>query len=110
MSEIILLNLLVLNPHFLRAVMKSDCFLKVLSLKKPKLYAINFKGIFLVSLGFFCLNVPEAAFRALAKLFFILSKSLLVIKTSPLISISSGKSFAVILCGISFTVFRLSCN
>ena len=52
---------------------------------------MNFKGIFLVSSGFFCLKEPDAAFLGLANFSLNLSKSLFLIKTSPLISISLGK-------------------
>ena len=65
-------------------------------------------GIFFVSLGFFCLNEPDAAFLGLAKLSDNFLKSLFLINTSPLISISSGKSLEVIVCGISFIVFKFS--
>ena len=58
--------------------------------------------------GSFCLNDPDAAFLGFAKLFFILKKSLLLINTSPLISISSGKSFDFISKGISLIVLRFS--
>jgi hypothetical protein len=57
---------------------------------------MNFKGIFFVSLGFFCRNDPDAAFLGFANFSFKFSKSLFCINTSPLISISSGKSLASI--------------
>ena len=75
---------------------------------KPKLYAKNFKGIFFVWLGSFCLKLPEAAFLGLANLSLIFSKSLFDIYTSPLISISLGKFLSLIIVGISFIVFRFS--
>ena len=69
---------------------------------------MNLRGIFLVSSAFFCLKEPEAAFRGFANFSLILLKSLFEIKTSPLISIKSGKSFDFICFGISFTVFKFS--
>ena len=45
---------------------KSDCSLILWLSIYPKVYAINLRGIFLVSLGFFCLKEPEAAFLAFA--------------------------------------------
>ena len=49
---------------------------------------------FLFRSGFFCLNDPDAAFLGFAKSFFKLLKSFFFIKTSPLISISFGKSLS----------------
>ena len=49
------------------------------SFENPYVYAINLNGILLVSLGFFCLKDPDAAFLGLANLFFIVSKSLFLI-------------------------------
>ena len=49
---------------------------------------------------------PEAAFLGFANLSFKLSKSLFRINTSPLISISCGKSLASIFFGISFIVTK----
>ena len=72
------------------------------------MYAINFKGIFFVSSGFFCLKEPDAAFLGFANLSFNNSKSLFLINISPLISISSGKSFEEIFCGISDIVNRFA--
>jgi hypothetical protein len=62
----------------------------------------------LVSSGFFCRNDPDAAFLGLANFSFKFSKSLFCINTSPLISISSGKSVDSIFFGISFMVERLT--
>ena len=56
--------------------------------------------------GFFCLNEPDAAFLGFANFSFKPLKSLFCIKTSPLISISSGKSFDKIILGISLIVAR----
>ena len=64
----------------------------------------NFKGIILVSSGFFCLNDPDAAFLGFANFSFKVLKSLFCIKTSPLISISTGKSLSKIFSGISFVL------
>ena len=61
----------------------------------------------MVSFEFFCLNEPDAAFLGFANFSFKLLKSLFWIKTSPLISISFGKSFERIFLGISFKVVRL---
>ena len=69
---------------------------------------MNWSGIFLVWFGSFCLNDPEAAFLGFAKLSLIFSKSLLDMKTSPLISISLGKLFEIIFFGISLIVFKFS--
>ena len=63
---------------------------------------------FLVSFGSFCLKDPDAAFLAFANKSLIFKKSFFLIKTSPLISISSGKSLFFILIGISFIVFKFS--
>ena len=57
------------------------------------MYAINLRGILEVINGSFCRNDPEAAFLGLANFSLIFLKSLFSIKTSPLISISSGKLF-----------------
>ena len=62
----------------------------------------------MVSSGFFCRNDPDAAFLGFANFSFKFSKSLFCINTSPLISISSGKSLASIFFGISFIVERLT--
>ena len=72
------------------------------------MYAINLRGINSVFFGSFCLNDPEAAFLGFAKSFSIFLKSLVSIKTSPLISISSGKSVSEIFRGISLIVFKLA--
>jgi len=69
-------------------------------------YAINFNGILAVSVGSFCLNDPDAAFLGLANFSLIFLKSLFSINTSPLISISLGKFFVLIFCGISLMVFK----
>ena len=69
---------------------------------------MKLRGIFLVSLGFFCLREPDAAFLGLAKSFFKLLKSLFFMKTSPLISTSFGKSLFVIWWGMSPIVFKFS--
>ena len=69
---------------------------------------MNFKGILFVSSGFFCLKVPDAAFLGFANLSFNELKSLLFIKTSPLMSISSGRFFPFKMIGISFIVLRFS--
>ena len=69
---------------------------------------MKFRGIFFVSLGSFCLNEPDAAFLGFANLFFIFKKSFFFIKTSPLISISFGKSLLSIKWGISLIVFKFS--
>jgi len=70
------LYLLVLKPHFFKDFKKSDCFLNLLFSNKPKVYAINFKGIFFVSEDCFCLKEPEAAFLGFANFSFKFSKSL----------------------------------
>ena len=57
---------------------------------------MKLRGIFFVSSGFFCLKDPDAAFLGFAKLFFNLLKLCFVIKTSPLMSISFGKSLEFI--------------
>ena len=72
------------------------------------MYAIKLSGICFVSSGFFCLSDPDAAFLGFANFSFKFLKSLLRIKTSPLISISLGKSLFKILLGISLIVARLS--
>ena len=72
------------------------------------MYAINFNGIFFVSSEFFCLKEPEAAFLGFANFSFNFSKSLFFINTSPLISISSGKSFESISFGISSIVDKFA--
>jgi hypothetical protein len=69
---------------------------------------MNFNGIFFVSSGFFCRNDPDAAFLGFANFSFSFSKSLFCINTSPLTSISSGKSFKLIFFGISLMVARLA--
>ena len=69
---------------------------------------MKFKGIFDVIFGSFCLKDPEAAFLGLANLSFILLKSLFLIKTSPLISISEGKLSPDTFFGISLIVLRFS--
>ena len=69
---------------------------------------MKLRGIFLVSLGSFCLNDPEAAFLGFANLSLIRKKSFFFINTSPLISISSGKLFDFISFGISSNVFKFS--
>ena len=53
----------------------------------------KFKWNFTVTDGSFCLKDPEAAFLGFANFSLIFLKSLFSIKTSPLISISSGKFF-----------------
>ena len=58
----------------------------------------------MVSSGFFCRKEPEAAFLGFANLSFKFSKSLFLMNTSPLISISVGKSVSKIFFGISFIV------
>ena len=70
------------------------------------MYAINFKGILLVTFGFFCLKDPDAAFLGFANLLLIFLKSSFSIKTSPRISISFGKFLAWIELGISLIVLR----
>ena len=72
------------------------------------MYAIKCKGIFFVSVGSFCLSDPDAAFLGFAKLSFNLIKSFFFMKTSPLISISIGKSLFLISLGISEIVFKFS--
>ena len=98
---------LVLNPHSFNFLRKSYWLFTFNPFWKPNVYAINLRGIFLVSFGFFCLKDPEAAFLGFANLSFKFSKSLFCIKTSPLISISSGKSVNEIFFGISLIVFKL---
>ena len=75
MFSITLLYLLVLKPQLFKASRNSDCFLKILFSKNPKVYAIKCKGIFFVSFGSFCLSDPDAAFLGFAKLSFNLIKS-----------------------------------
>ena len=70
------------------------------------MYAINFSGILAVIIGSFCLNDPDAAFLGFANFSLIFLKSLFSINTSPLISISLGKFFAVISRGILLIVFK----
>ena len=72
----------------------------------PCVYAINLSGILAVIVGSFCLKDPDAAFLGLANFSLIFLKSLFSINTSPLISISLGKFFVLILCGISLIVFK----
>ena len=79
-----------------------------MSFSYPKVYAINLKGIFLVSEGSFWRKEPDAAFLGLANLSGNFLKSEFLIKTSPLISISFGKFFYFISLGISFIVLRFS--
>ena len=67
---------------------------------------INLSGILLVTDGSFCLKDPEAAFLGFANFSLISLKSLFSIKTSPLMSISSGKFFSFIKLGISLIVFK----
>ena len=62
--------------------------------------------MFLVSYGFICLKEPDSAFLGFAKLFFNFSKSSFFIKTSPLTSISFGKSISLIVFGMSLIVFK----
>tara|TARA_Y100001958_G_scaffold150753_1_gene134911 strand:+ start:56 stop:316 length:261 start_codon:yes stop_codon:yes gene_type:complete len=71
-------------------------------------YAINFSGISFVFFGSFCLKEPDAAFLGFANLSLNPSKSLFLIKTSPLISISSGIFFPFKILGISLIVFKFS--
>ena len=52
---------------------------------------MNLNGIFLVFSGSFCLKDPEAAFLGFANFSLKILKSLFLIKTSPLISISEEK-------------------
>ena len=54
---------------------------------------MNFKGIFEVELGSFCLKEPDAAFLGFANFELNFLKSLFLMNTSPLISISFGKFF-----------------
>ena len=56
---------------------KSDCLSKLLFSNNPNVYAINFNGIFFVSMESFCLNEPEAAFLGFANFSFSFSKSIL---------------------------------
>ena len=65
-------------------------------------------GIFFVSSEFFCLKDPDAAFLGFANLSFIFKKSFFSINTSPLISISFGKSGEFTIFGISLIVFKFS--
>ena len=57
---------LVLKPQSFKSFKYSDCFSNFFGSASPKPYAINFKGMFLVSLWSFCLNEPAAAFLGLA--------------------------------------------
>ena len=102
MPVIVLFKGFILKPHFFNLLRNSVWFEIFKFFSYPKVYAINFRGIFLVSIGFFCLNEPEAALRGFANLFEIFLKSLFLIKTSPLISISLGKFTSEIKLGISF--------
>ena len=63
---------------------------------------------FVLFFGSFCLREPEAAFLGLANLSFNFSKSVFLIKTSPLISISSGIFLPFKIFGISLIVFKFS--
>ena len=69
-----LLSELVLKPHIFNNFKYLDCFSKFCGSAIPKPYAINFKGIFLVSLGSFCLNEPPAAFLGFANCLVIFLK------------------------------------
>ena len=60
------------------------------------------------SFGSFCLNEPPAAFLGLAKFFFILLKSFLLIKISHLISNKSGILFPFIFLELNLMVFKFS--
>ena len=103
-----LLREFVLNPHVFNNFKYSDCLSKFFGSTTAKAYAINFNGIFFVLFESFCLSEQPAAFLGFANLSFKLSKSLFVIKTSPLISISVGKLFDLIVFGISKIVFKFS--
>ena len=72
---------------------KVDCFSFILWFPKIVPYAKNLKGILEVLFASFCLREPDAAFLGLANFSFKFLKSLFCINTSPLISISFGKSF-----------------
>ena len=74
-----LLYLLVLKPHLFNDFKKSDCLENLLFFKKPNVYAINFKGIFFVSIESFCLNEPDAAFLGFANFAFNFLKSFFLI-------------------------------
>ena len=108
MPLIFLLYSLVLKPHDFKLDKKSNCVLLLLLSLYPKVYAINLRGIFFVSSGFFCLREPEAAFLGFANLSLILLKSFFEINTSPLTSISLGKLLDSNFFGISFMVFKFS--
>ena len=101
-----LLNGLVLKPHLSNSFKYSNWFLTFNPFSYPNVYAINFNGILLVSFGSFCLKEPDAAFLGLANFPLSFLKSLFWIKTSPLISISSGKSLYEIFFGISLIVSK----
>ena len=96
-----------MNPQSLRFFKKSTWLSIFIFFTNPCVYAINLSGILLVTNGSFCLKDPEAAFLGFANFSLIFSKSLFSIKTSPLISISSGKFFSSIKVGISLIVFKL---
>ena len=71
----ILFKELVLKPHDFNSFKYSDCVSKSFGSTVPKQYATNFNGIFLVSLGSFCLKDPPAAFLGLANFLEIFLKS-----------------------------------
>ena len=83
--------MLVLKPHLFNEFKKSDCLSKLLFSNNPNVYAINFKGIFFVSMESFCLNEPEAAFLGFANFSFGFQNQFYLCKP-PLISIFFGKS------------------
>ena len=70
-----LLSGFVLKSHVLNNFKYSDCFSKFCGSAIPKPYATNFKGIFLVTLGSFCLSEPPAAFLGFANCLAIFLKS-----------------------------------
>ena len=65
----------MLNPQVFNNFKYSDCFSKFFGSTAPKPYATNFKGIFFVSLGSFCLKEPPAAFLGFANFLVIFLKS-----------------------------------
>ena len=71
----VLLSGFVLKPHLFSNFKYSDWFSKDFGSTVPKPYATNFKGIFFVTLGFFCLKEPPAAFRGFANCLLIFLKS-----------------------------------
>ena len=71
----ILFSELVLKPHDFNSFKYSDCVSKSFGSTIPKPYATNFNGIFLVSLGSFCLSEPPAAFLGFANCLSIFLKS-----------------------------------